>query len=1181
MPDAVVTPSSLAPYEASSGRVFVSGIEALVRLLLVQRRRDRQAGLTTAGFVSGYRGSPLGGLDEALWHAAPVLEREGIKFLPGINEELAATAVWGTQQVHLTGDSAFDGVFALWYGKSPGVDRCGDVFKHMSHAGTSPRGGILIVAGDDHGAYSSTLPNQSEPILSACSIPVLFPGSVAEYVELGLHGFAMSRFAGLPVAFKALADTVESSGPVDADIDTPEVRLPSFDRPASGLHSRVYTTPLGAQARAQEALMQDFKLEAAKAYARENRLNRTTLESAGAKLGIVAAGKSYQDVMEALRQLGVHDDPALRDVLRVFKVAMPWPLEPRSLLQFAHGLEEILVVEEKRGLIEPQIKEMLYGWKDAVRPRVVGKSDDSGHAWHGRGSRLLSPLADLSVAQVERVIADRLAQWVSTPSIRQRLLDVEAAHARVQAAASVPARPAWYCAGCPHNTSTRVPDGSVALAGIGCHVMATAIYPEHNRTATHMGGEGATWLGQTWFSKQAHVFANLGDGTYFHSGSLAIRAAVAARVPITYKILYNDAVAMTGGQPVDGPIGVPEIVRQLAAEGVRRIALVADDPSRWRGDRAPRSDVAGFALSVHGRQQLDAVQRELREYRGVSVLIYDQVCAAEKRRRSRVKKPATAPVRAFINEAVCEGCGDCGVQSNCTALMPVHGPQGIKRQVDQSACNTDLSCVRGECPSFVTVHGGTPRRPKAVPTDNLTDGGLPMPAAAFDQRRPVHNILITGIGGTGVITVGAVLGRAASLEGRPVSVLDMTGMSQKNGAVSSHVRISTAGQPLHAQRIPACDTDLLLACDMLTAGAPEHLLRLKPGLSTAVLNSHEQPTGHFAQDREWRFPAQTLGASIEKGTQSRVHAIDASAMALRLTGDAMGANLLLLGFAVQKGLVPLTVAAITQAIRELGVAVTLSLAAFTSGRRIAVDGDAAPITSVPTQVVAMPRTLRALLHERCADLTAYQDARYAARYRAFVLMVDAEQRRRGLDERLARVVADNLFRLMAYKDEYEVARLFVQSDFRQQVTRAFEGQFHLRFWMAPPLWSRRDAQGRPVKASYGPWMWHAMRALATLRRLRGTRFDPFGYSRERRNERTLIDEYCMMVRQLQRHGTDMDQDTALRLAALPEQIKGFGTVKERAIRSVREQWSSASLATASNVPEVGAPAHVGKLRPAA
>lgn len=1148
-------------YTSTTGRVYLSGIQALVRLMLAQRWRDQANGLNTAGFVSGYRGSPLGGIDEAFWHAQKHLDDNGIKFLPGVNEELAATAVWGTQQVHLTGESLVDGVYAMWYGKGPGVDRCGDVFKHMSHGGTSPHGGVLLVAGDDHGAYSSTLPNQSDHIFSAAMIPMLYPQSVEEYIELGLHGFAISRFAGLPVGFKALADTVESSGPISADAAGVQTLLPrDFVFPTGGVHARLSTDTLGVQARKQEALMQDYKIYAAIAYARENRLNHVTIDSPRAKLGIVASGKSYRDVLEALEELGIDADVASRIGVRVFKVAMPWPLEPDSIREFAAGLDEILVVEEKRQLVEYQLKEHLYNWREDVRPRVIGKFDEAGEWAHPRGNWLLPATADFSVAQIARVVAGRIARFHTSDMIRARLAILDAKDVVLGKAVATPSRPAWYCSGCPHNTSTKVPEGSLALAGIGCHVMATAIYPQHNKTTTHMGGEGAPWLGQAWFSRRKHVFANLGDGTYYHSGSMAIRAAVAADVRITYKILYNDAVAMTGGQPVDGPISVARIAQQVAAEGVRRIALVAEDPSRWRDRTGLPTDSPSMRFTLHHRDEMDDVQRELREFEGVSVLIYDQVCAAEKRRRRKKGEFPQIAKRVFINEAVCEGCGDCGEQSNCTSLQPQPTEYGLKRRIDQSSCNADYSCISGFCPSFVSVEGVKPRKSKPVDTKSAASFDLPEPVLpSLDQ---IHNTLITGIGGTGVITIGALIGMAAHLEGKGVSVLDMTGMSQKNGSVTSHVRIATNSAQLKAQRIPTGEADLVLGCDMLTTGAPDAIAKMRPGRTYALVNTFEQPTGEFAQNADWAFPAAQVRELIEESVDRRVDFVDATRLATRLMGDAIAANLFLLGFAFQKGAIPLTSGALMKAIETNGVAVKANQIAFQWGRKAALDLAAVAREASPVQAVTVHRrkSHASLVAHRVAFLTDYQDASYAKHYEDFVARVRQIELEHGGTGELADAVAANLFKLMAYKDEYEVARLYTDGTFLEKLQEDFEGKPKLTFHLAPPIFARRDRHGLPVKQTFGPWMLHAFRVLASLRRLRGTRLDVFGGTAERRMERELIQDYRRTIEQviarIETEGWDSARDFALAIARLPEQIRGYGHVKAESIIAARVRWTS-------------------------
>ena len=1136
-------------YTATDDRIYLSGIQALVRLPMMQRLRDIAAGLNTAGFISGYRGSPLGMLDEALWHAQAHLEQHHVKFVPGVNEDLAATAVWGSQTTELIGPIKYDGVFAMWYAKGPGVDRCGDVFKHMNHAGTAKHGGVLLVAGDDHGAYSSTLPHQSDHLLSACMIPMLYPCNVQEYLDLGLHAWAMSRFSGCAVGFKALADTVESSASVNADPFRLQIVYPEdFKMPEGGLNTRLSTDTLGVQARKQEALMQDYKIYAAIAYARANKLNRIMINSPQARLGIIASGKSYLDVLEALEELGIDEKQAEHIGIRLYKVAMPWPLEPDGIREFAQGLEEILVVEEKRQIVEYQLKEQLYNWREDVRPRVVGKFDEKGEWVAPRGDWLLTSKVDFSVAQIARVVAARIARFHTSDLIKARLAFLEAKEQVLNKAVNTPPRPAYYCAGCPHNTSTKVPEGSFALAGIGCHVMASSIYPEFNKLTTHMGGEGAPWIGQAAFSTIPHVFQNLGDGTYFHSGYLAIRAAVAAKVNMTYKILYNDAVAMTGGQPVDGSVSVRQIAQQMAAEGVQRIALVTEDLSRYDDRSALPSQV-----TLHDRQDMDAVQRALREVAGVSVLIYDQVCAAEKRRRRKKGEFPDPEQRLFINDAVCEGCGDCGEQSNCTAILPLETDFGRKRIIDQSSCNKDYSCVKGFCPSFVTVTGGTPKKAKTGKRAHDNFAALPEPALA--SCAIPYNILINGIGGTGVITIGALLGMAGHLEGKGVSVLDMTGMSQKNGSVSSHVRIAITPEAIRAQRIATGEADLVLGCDMLTSGAHDAISKMRAGRTHAVINTHQQPSGHFARQPDWQFPTDDVKALIDESVAGRSDYVDATRLATALMGDAIATNLFMLGFAYQRGLLPLSSAALMRAIELNGVAIDANQQAFLWGRRAAVDLKAVERIASPAQpiLLTMPETLAGLMKRHVAFLSAYQNAAYARQYELLIDTVKQAEAACGQSDKLARTVAKSLFKLMTYKDEYEVARLYTDGTFIEKLKQQFDGKLRFTFHLAPPLFSKKNAQGNLVKSAYGSWVWQGLRVLAKLKRLRGTKLDPFGWAAKRRMERQLIVEYRNLIQTLLDSLNADNVSQATEIAALALHIRGFGHVKDAAITHYRRK----------------------------
>src|SRR5688572_4837861 len=828
-------------YTLPSGRIYLSGVQALVRLAMVQRSRDLAAGLNTAGFISGYRGSPLGGFDQSLWKARKHLKDHHIHFTPGVNEELAVTAVWGSQQVGLFEGARYDGVFAMWYGKGPGVDRAGDAMKHANAAGSSKHGGVLMLAGDDHACKSSTLPHQSEHAFDAAMIPVLYPTGVQEIIELGLHGFAMSRYSGCYVAFKVVSETVDASASITLDPDSPRIVLPTdFQIPADGVNIRWPDAPM-----AQELRLQQHKVYAALAYARANRPNPVTIDSTRPRLGIIAAGKSYLDVLQALEDLGIDNKVASEIGIRLYRVAMPWPLEPNGVREFAQGLEEILVVEEKRQLIEYQLKEQLYNWRDDVRPRVIGKYDEHGE-WEVERSEWLLPAAgELTPAMVARVIARRIAKFHTSPIIEARLKFIEAKETELARPRDKVARIPYFCSGCPHNTSTRVPEGSKALAGIGCHYMAIWIRPEETMTFTQMGGEGVPWVGVSPFSETKHVFANLGDGTYFHSGSLAIRQAAASGVNITYKILFNDAVAMTGGQPVDGQLNVPMITRQVLSEGARRVVVMTDEPEKY----ATVSDLAA-GTTVHHREDLDAVQRELREVKGVSVLVYDQTCAAEKRRR---RKRGTFPdpqKRVVINELVCEGCGDCSVKSNCLSVVPVETEFGRKRAIDQSSCNKDYSCTNGFCPSFVTVEGGTLRKRVTPASGKGSPGQAPsgaqfpaLPEPSLPSLDKPYGILVTGVGGTGVVTIGALLGMAAHLEGKGGAVLDMTGLAQKGGSVYSHIRIAPKPEDIHAVRIAAGDARLVIGCDMIVAASDEAIAKMRAGHTRAVVNADVAPTG--------------------------------------------------------------------------------------------------------------------------------------------------------------------------------------------------------------------------------------------------------------------------------------------------------------------------------------------------
>lgn len=1128
-------------YTLDKGRVYMTGTQALVRLLMAQKQRDEAAGLNTAGFVSGYRGSPLGAVDQELWRARKHLDAHQIQFVPGLNEELAATAVWGTQMVNLDPNATVDGVFAMWYGKGPGVDRSGDVFKHANVAGTSKHGGVLVIAGDDHTCKSSTLPHQSEHAFIAAMIPVLNPSGVREFIEFGLHGYAMSRYSGCWVGFKSISDTIESSSSFEIDPMGLEIKIPdSYPNPEGGFHMRWPDLPLE-----QESRLQRHRLYALLEYVRQNKINRQDWQAPDARLGIVTCGKSYLDVREALEMLGIDEDNAPALGLRLLKIGMTWPLEPEIIREFAQGLDEILVIEEKRQIIEYQIKEQLYHAPVESRPRVVGKFDEAGEWVHApQAGILLSPNGEITPTQIAHVLSMRMAKVQGADSLPASVLDYlvlcRAGDGFLKADASQPQRVPFFCSGCPHNTSTKVPEGSRATAGIGCHFMAQWM-DRQTETFTQMGGEGVSWIGQAKFTSTPHVFANLGDGTYMHSGSLAIRASKAAGVNITYKILVNDAVAMTGGQPVEGAPTVPQILQQVSAEGIEHVHLVSDEPELYKG-------MVGIPahVQVHERAQMDALQRQLREVPGVSVMVYAQTCAAEKRRRRKRQEMLDPPKRVLINEEVCEGCGDCGVQSNCVSIQPLETPLGRKRTIDQSSCNKDLSCVQGFCPSFVTVEGGQLR--KAAKASAMPPENLPEPAVPDAQ---MWNIVVTGVGGTGVVTIGALLGMAAHLENKGVLVLDMAGLAQKGGAVMSHIRLANNPQLLHAARVVPHQVDLLLGCDLLVAAGNEAIASLDKQRSHAILNTVVAPTGTFTREPDWQVSPEAMAERVQQAARE-VEAMDASTLATALMGDAVATNVFMLGFAWQKGWIPLRADSLLQAIELNGAAVAMNKAAFAWGRQAALDIElvrsAAGVGDKHTQRVQMPQplpTLKSIMADRIQRLTAYQNAAYAHSYADFVNEIAAIEKAQINSERFSREVATSLYKLMAYKDEYEVARLFVESGFLSRLDKQFEGDYQLRFHLAPPLLAKKDGQGRLLKSSYGPWVLKAYKALAKLKFLRGTALDIFGKTDERRSERAAIGAFKTLMLQVAKELQAHTLHTALELARLPQSIRGYGHVKER------------------------------------
>ncbi|VVE55289.1 indolepyruvate ferredoxin oxidoreductase [Pandoraea anhela] len=1131
-------------YTLSKGRVFITGTQALVRLPISQQQRDRQAGFDTAGYISGYRGSPLGGFDEQLGKAKKHLDEHQIRFVPGVNEDLAATAVWGTQLAEIGGEGKYDGVFGLWYGKGPGVDRTGDVFRHANLAGTSNKGGVLVLMGDDHTCESSTTCHQSEFAMIDAMIPVLSPASVQEILDYGLIGWALSRYSGCWVGMKCVKDTVEATASIDVDVQKVQIRLPTeYALPPDGLGIRQPDTP-----HAQEARLHQYKLDAVRAFARVNAIDRVVLASAEPQLGVVTHGKSYLDVLQALDELHLSEEAAAAAGLTIYKVGMVWPLEPQNATAFASGLKKILVVEEKRSLIEFQLKEHLYGSTHA--PVIVGKTDEAGRT-------LFQPEMALDANQIAIAIGERLLALRDDPALRERI-EALRSYRVPRGNPDVLSRSYYFCSGCPHNTSTVIPQGSKGYAGIGCHWMSQAM--ERSTTGyTQMGGEGMAWVGEAPFSKRKHMFQNIGDGTYFHSGLLAIRAAIAAKTNITYKILFNDAVAMTGGQKHDGPLDVPGIAWQVHAEGAKRIVVIGDEPHKY-----PAGTAWPHGVTLHHRDELDVVQRQLREVEGTSVLIYDQTCAAEKRRRRKRGSIVDPAKRVLINDLVCEGCGDCGTKSNCVSLQPLETDFGRKRMIDQSACNKDYSCVKGFCPSFVTVLGGNLRKPTPVAD---ASAHLSLPEPVLPSLEHVYSILVAGMGGTGVVTIGAILGMAAHLEGRGCGMLDMAGLAQKGGSVWSHVRFGATPEAIKTLRIAAGTADLILGCDLIVAANSKTLAASRNGRTHVIVNTHEQMPGPFARNADLPFPAQTLRNNVVDavGTE-RAAFVDAGRLATALLGDSLASNMFMLGFAYQRGFIPVSSASIEAAIDLNGASKQMNRDAFLWGRRMAIYPLAVekvvtasrgnhdqPLSALPTD------NLDELISRRRQFLTSYQDARYADRYLAFVDRIQSfEKQTFPGRQALAKAVARYYFKLLAIKDEYEVARLHTESGFMERVQAQFEGDYRVVFNLAPPLLARRSpTTGEPVKSEFGAWVVPCFRLLAKLRVLRGTWMDIFGYTTERKLERSLIGEYERLVestlRALETHPDATRYDAAVALASLPERIRGYGHVRVKSMTAVRER----------------------------
>ncbi len=1130
-------------YVLQSGRIFLTGVQALVRLPLMQKQRDASNGLNTAGYISGYRGSPLGTYDAELTKARKHLEAADVKFVPGVNEDLAATAVWGTQQAEIGGEGRFDGVFSIWYGKGPGVDRSGDVFRHGNLAGSSRHGGVLVVAGDDHTCESSTTCHQSEFALVDAGIPILSPSGVQEILDFGLYGWAMSRYSGCWVGLKCVKETADATSSIEVDSHRIQIAEPELaGMPADGLNIRLPDTP-----HAQEFRLHNYKLDAARAFVRANRLDKITFDAPNARIGIITHGKSYLDVLQAFDDLDLSEQDVAAMGVRLYKVGCTWPLEPEGARNFAEGLDLVIVVEEKRSLVETQLKEILYGMPGT--PQVIGKKDEAGR-------KLFQEEMALDSVQIAIALGERFSSEHAPQGLQARIDALKELKQR-QAQAEPMVRSFYFCSGCPHSSSTVLPEGSKGYAGIGCSWMAQTM-DRNTLGYTHMGGEGMAWVGEAPFSKRKHMFQNIGDGTYFHSGLLAIRAAVAAKTNITYKILFNDAVAMTGGQKHDGTLTPPVIAQQVHAEGVQRIVVVTDEPHKY-----PSGTAWPAGVTVHHRDEMQNVQLMLRDIEGVTVLIYDQTCAAEKRRRRKKKELPDPPKRMVINDLVCEGCGDCGVKSNCVSVLPLETEFGRKRAIDQSACNKDFSCNKGFCPSFVTVHGGQLKKGNRLPQDSAIFPVLDEPVRpSLDQG--VYSMIITGVGGTGVVTIGAVLGMAAHLEGKGCGILDMAGLAQKGGSVWSHLRFGAKPEAIKAIRVATGGADLVLGCDLVVAAHNKTLASTRHGRTRMVVNTHEVMVGEFTRKADLKFPGQSLRESIANAVGNEgANFVDATRLANGLFGDSIATNMFMLGYAYQRGFIPLSAESINEAIALNGTAVKMNQDAFLWGRRAAQDLSAVEAT-LENSGAAISRpmlsaTLDEIIDKRRAFLTDYQDAAYARRYTELVEQVRKwEAEHFPGREEFSTAVAKYYFKLMAYKDEYEVARLHTDPSFLAKIHAQFEGDYTLAYNLAPPLLAKKRADtGEPQKSEFGPWMHAAFKILARMKFLRGTLFDPFGHTQERRSERKLIARYETSIARVLESAKRPNYAAALQLASIPEQIRGFGHVKERHLHAIEPKWEEA------------------------
>ena len=1118
-------------YSLDSGRVYITGTQALVKLPIIQRQRDKKNNLNTAAFISGYRGSPLGMYDKALWDAKKFLKNNDINFESGLNEDLAATAVWGSQQAGLISKSTKDGIFGIWYGKGPGVDRSGDAFKHANSSGTSPNGGVLALLGDDHTAKSSTLAHQSEYAMVDAQIPVLNPSNVQEILDYGLIGIALSRYAGVWTSMKCVTATMDSSASVNVDLDRIKIHIPDFEMPADGVHIRWPDDVL-----TQESRLSNIKLPAVKAFVKANNINHGVWSKGNKNIGIISTGKAYAEVRQALSDLNIDETYAEKLGLHLFKVGMPWPLEESKIIEFCSNMEEIIVFEEKRPLIEDQVKEIMFN--QANRPqRIIGKRDEDN-------KDLMASTGELTPDFVSEVIAERITKTNKDEHILNKLRIIKQNEPDTAVIEGIANRTPYFCSGCPHNSSTKVPEGSKAMAGIGCHFMA-AWMDRDTDLFTHMGAEGANWIGMSQFVEDDHIFQNIGDGTYTHSGILAIRAAVAAKVNITYKILFNDATAMTGGQPAEGVPTPAKISHQLFGEGIKRIAVVSDEPEKYGIN-------TNFAegTTINHRSEIDQVQKDLRTWPGVTVMIYDQTCATEKRRRRKRGLMEDPDKRSFINDLVCEGCGDCSKTSNCVSIEPLETKLGRKRKVNQSTCNKDFSCVDGFCPSFVTVQGATIKKRKVTPASDLPKNifdKLPKPKE-INLEKP-FDIVVTGIGGTGVVTIGALIGMASHIENKGVSVLDQVGIAQKGGAVLSHIRVAASPKSIHSVKVGKTSADLILGCDMVVVTSSPVRELMNINTTQSIINDHETPVAGFVLDPDHSFGGKRIRQIIEKSSKE-TNFINAIKISTAMFGDSIASNMFITGYALQKGFIPVKPESMEEAIKLNNMAVDMNLSAFRWGRMAAydqkyVEKEAAPFMP-NTEINNDEYLLEDIIKDRALFLSNYQNKKYADTYVNLVnKTIATEKKLNNNKDDLAKAVAKYLSKLMAYKDEYEVARLYTNGEFKEKLNNAFEGKLKLKFHVAPPLFAPKDPNtGKLKKITIGSWILPVFKVLSKLKFLRGTILDPVGKTKERKMERFLISQYKEDINKILQEVNSKNISLAVQIASIPEMIRGYGHVKE-------------------------------------